>query len=480
MIKKHYLKTLLFSLSILTFSTGCVSPQLSPINAHTLKGDFKAAAIAADKGKNLKSKLDESNQLPTLYAGNSYLYSKDYKTSLKRLDEAEKIIKFHNEEILLGSTGDLIAQLLLNDSMIDYHASITESIMVNTYKAIDYMALGDMKNARIEFNRAIDRQRRAKETYAKIVSKIRKAIKEKEKKVSKENKENKKDKKTKSQMLPMDIAKTSNDSNFKNMLDKRYPMLKSYKVYPDFINPFTNYLAGIFFATQKDYTKSADILKEVYGMLPNNKIAKNDFMMVEKILDGKKSKNLNYVWVIYANGLSPKKEQFKINAPLFIVTNKISYTGIALPKMKLQQLATKDLSLYHNHKLLGTTKRLASMDRVVLTEFKYSYNDIVTRAIFSALLKTYVQYEVGKRAGEYASLAAGFLQSYLTKADTRIWKNLPKEYQVLKVKMPKSKNLTLNIGSKKIDLDLRDAKNAIIFVRKPTLTSQVSYSVIKL
>ncbi|MEA1915937.1 MAG: hypothetical protein U9N42_00245, partial [Campylobacterota bacterium] len=142
--------------------------------------------------------------------------------------------------------------------------------------------------------------------------------------------------------------------------------------------------------------------------------------------------------------------------------------------------ATKNLSVFENGKLVSTTKSFASMDRVILTEFKYSYKYIVARAVFGALIKTYLQYEAGRQLGQYGALAAGLVQFALTQADTRGWNNLPKEYQVARVAMPKSKKLQLHVGAQSIDVELGKAKNAIVFVRMPTATSKVSYNVIKL
>lgn len=479
---QKYLKYALFSLSIISISTGCTSinaPAISLAHEATLSGNYRVAAIESDKEKDLESELDESNQLQTLYAGNSYLYANDYKNSLKRLDEAERIIKYHDEKILLGSTGDLIAQLLLNDTVVDYHATMTDAIIVNTYKAIDYMALGKMDEARVELNRAIDRQRRAKETYSALINKQNEAISQKETDEKAKIASNRTSDKRKKSTLSLDISKTIGNSEIDKMLANKYPTLNQFEKYPEFINPFTNYLAGIFFATQKDYIKSADILKEVHGMTPNSKAVKADLVMVENILDGKK-KRINNVWIIYSNGLAPKKEEFRVDVPLFLFTNKVLYTGIALPKMVTQNLATKNLTVFNKDKLISTTQSFASMDRVILTEFQYGYRDVVTRTLFSTLIKTYLQYQLQEELGQYAGLALGLFQALTTRADTRTWENLPKEYQISRITMPKDKRLELKVGTQSINIDLGLAQNAIVFVRMPSALSQVSYTLIRL
>ena len=493
-MSENIIKQSAYVISVIALFSGCAVPELKIPgvsesgyeSAHkaTMDGNFTLAAECSDKDKDFKSKLDESNQLPTLYSGNSYMYCNDYESSLKRLEEAEAIVKYHNEEILLGSAGDLIAQLLLNDAVIDYHATMNDAIMLNTYKAINYMALGEMGKARIEFNRAIDRQRRAKETYAKLISKKQEAMNKKQ--ADEKNKleaKNKSETKKKSN-VSLDFDKTLKNPEIDKMIANKYPSLNNFEKYPDFVNPFTNYMAGIFFATQKDYLKSADILKEVYGMSKKSKHVKEDLVMVENILDHKKTNGkkttVNNVWVVYSNGLAPKKEQFRIDVPLFLFTDKISYTGISLPKMVQQELATKNLTVFNKNKLLSQSESFASMDRVVLTEFEYGYKDVVTRAVFSSLIKTYMQYELQRNMGAMAGLAAGVFQRLSTQADTRTWGNLPKEYQISRIKMPKDKSIQIKVGSENINLDLGDSKNAIVFVRKPSAVSKASYSVIKL
>jgi hypothetical protein len=476
-------KNSLYIFAILALLTGCMGNSgPSPKYKAACVGDHTLSALEADKEKDLESELDEAHQLSTLYAGNAYFYAGNYETSLKRLDEAERIIKYHQEEILLGSVGDLVAQMLLNDAVIDYHATITDRIMVNTYKAMSYMALGQMDEARIEFNRAIDRQRRAKETYAKLIGKYKEAMSEKEKSTKAQaqaKQQNSRNPKVKKESVSFDLDKTANNPQVDAMIARSYPLINQFEVYPEFINPFTNYMAGIFFATQKDYTKASGILKEVYGMSPNSEAVKSDFVKVENILNGKQEK-FNNVWIIYANGLAPKKEQYKINIPLFLFSSKVRYTGIALPKLVTQKRASANLNVFNQNKLLSTSSTFADMDRVILTEFKYGYQDVVTRAIFSTMIKTYIQYELNENFGQYAGMAAGIFQALTTKADTRVWGNLPKEYQVAKVDMPEDRQLKISVASQVIDIDLGEANNAIVFVRLPTPTAKISYNVVKL
>ncbi|MDA7817972.1 hypothetical protein N9A28_07265 [Sulfurimonas sp.] len=459
--------------------TGCISNMTAAIGIDStnakaqdekfIAGAYGEAAALACEDKDKEAKLDEANLLPTLYAGNSLLFDHNYTGSLALLNESEEIIKFHHEEAIAGNIADYIAKLAINDAAIDYHATINESIMVNTYKAIDYMALGKFGSARIELNRAIDRQRRAKNTYAKLIGQQKKAINKKKKEKEVKGKDGKKN---------TGFSKTLSNAKIKDALKKNYSNLDQFKAYPDFVNPFTTYLAGLYFAIQGDYSKSSSLLKQTYGMT-KNKTVKSDFKMVEKALSGRKVRD-KYVWVIYENGLGPIKSQFKINIPMYLFPSaNIPYVGIALPKLETRNQATPYLSVFSQNKELAKTSIVGEMDRVVKTEFKYSYNDVLTRAVLSAIIKAYAQHELSKHAGIMGKIGGGITTFLTTQADTRNWMNMPKDFQVARVKMPKSKKLTLKAGTQNLDVEIgKKAKHAIVHVRIPTAVSKPSVSVI--
>ncbi len=426
-----------------------------------ISGDYMASAQISVKEKSKTAEIDDANLLATLQAANSYLFAKEYRSSIALLDEAESIIKFHHQKSIAGSVSDYLTGVMLNDAARDYQASISESIMVNTYKALDYMILGDFEKARVEFNRAVDRVRRAKETYAELIAKQKEAIAQK-----------KRDQRSSA------IDNTLNNRQVNSIISQNYSSLGEYEAYPEFVNPFTLYLAGLFFAIEGDYAKSSSLLKEVYGMVPQNKTVESDFEMVEYALAGKTIKE-RYVWVVYENGLGASKSEFKINIPVYLASNKVIYTGIALPKMRKGVSAGDGISVVSNTKTLSKTSVVGDMDSVIFTEFNYSYNDILTRAIFSAALKTYAQYEA-KRDNPYIGLATAAFQLLTTHADIRSWNTLPKDFQVTRVKIPQSNNLLLKTGVHSIDVELsKSAKHAIVYVKIPTATSKPSVTVIE-
>jgi hypothetical protein len=454
----------------LTFSA-CVSSMAASIGIDTtgLKeqgqefaaGHYKQAAKIAIENKDTEKEIDEEHLLSTLNGANTLLYAKDYATSISLFNDAERSIKFHREELLTSTTSDYLAKILLNDAAIDYHASIWDTVLVNTYKSISYMAQGRMQEARVELNRAIDRQRRAKEEYSIHIKKQEKAIAKKKRSESAE------------------FSKSMENPKLNGIIENSYSNLYNFQAYPDFINPFTTYLAGIFFTIDGDLSKASLLLKNAYGMMPKNKTAKDDFIMVEEALNNGRSIKNKYVWIIYENGLGPIKTQFKVNIPLYMVSSNVSYTGLALPKLKNRNIATIDMSIYEGSKLLSKTQNIADMDRVIQTEFKYRYKYIVARALMSTILKTNAQYQIYRKLGVLAGLGASIFQFATTQSDTRIWSTVGKEFQIARVNMPSSRKLVLKAGKNNIDVSLgENAKHSIIYVRIPTANSIPSVSVI--
>ena len=95
----------------------------------------------------------------------------DYEKSNSYFDAAEELYKQNVDlEGAMHKSGAYAASFFTNDNARDYQGNVYEAIMLNVYKGLNYMSLGDFAAARVEFNRAIDRQRRAKELFAEEIA----------------------------------------------------------------------------------------------------------------------------------------------------------------------------------------------------------------------------------------------------------------------------------------------------------------------
>lgn len=420
----------------------------------------ESTQLALDKQKNLLGKQDSGNLLWALQAAASSRAASDYETSSELFDQCEVIMKKYDEEGALKDAANYAAQLVVNDTFLDYRGQVYDGVMVNTYKALNFMAMGKIDDARIEMNRADDRQRRAVEYFAKDIQTRNEAV------------EKKKEENAASAAF---IEKALTNPDLQASLTKKYPELEQWETYPDFVNPFTTYLQGLLLflvgEDLQDLSKARDSFRRVVGMT-RNPLVGEDLAVLESVLETKISRDAlpATVWVVFENGLGPIKDERRIDIPMFF--EKIKYVGIALPSLKFRDSALSTLLVGDGIKTLAETKTLSNMDRVVQSEFKKEFPGIVTRAVLSTALKSYAQYEAGREFGQLGSLAAGLYQAATTQADVRNWTALPKEFQIARLERPANGTLSFRApesGSGEIlSIDLPQAQFAIVYVKIPS------------
>jgi len=445
--------------------------KLSAFNTLYSSGQYLDAASLELQEKG-DGEFNQSYLLQMLQAGAALRYARKYPQSTELFDECEAVIKYFNEQLFISDAGSAIVSVLVNDASLGFRGAEYDWVMVNTYKALNFWKMGKNDLARIEFNRALDRQRRAKERFAQEISKMKEEI---NKRQIEENRRAERNRTAK-----MDINRTVSNPEIGKILKKRYSSLYAFRVYPDFINPFTTYMAGLFFLSEGDYAKAATLLKETYGMVEENPIVADDFATVEKILDGKRAEG-HYTWIIFENGLGPDKEEFRVDLPILLVTNRVRYVGIALPKLRFRSQAFPYLFVRNDGKERAKTMPLASMDRVIQTEFKMRYPLIVTRAVTSMLLKIYAQYLAQKEFGNIGGLLAAVYQLATTAADIRMWTALPKEFQVAKIVNSEGGPVTIATPDGKVyNVAVPKKKNSLIYVKIPKRGTRAAIYVMEL
>ena len=125
--------------------------------------------VAEYAEKKVNNWLREVDLFWALQAASARRNLGDYAKSNAWFDVAEKQYKAYNEDDILDTALSGIASILINDQAVAYKGEVYDGVLMNTYKAMNYMALADYKSARVEFNRALDRQRRAKITFAQEI-----------------------------------------------------------------------------------------------------------------------------------------------------------------------------------------------------------------------------------------------------------------------------------------------------------------------
>ncbi len=461
-------------LAAIALGSGCqtLAPtaKMADFNQLYTAGDYQAAASSALQSAGGLATDKKPELLWSLQAGTALAASGQFALSNQMFDAAEDLAKEEDTEHLARKGLEKLTATLVNNNLNRYSPTVYDGVMVNTYKALNSMFLADAQSARIEFNRAADRQRRAEEHFRSKIQAQKKKLSEEQAKTEKP--------------APVDALKP-NRAEAEQTVYQAYPELQDWQVYPDFVNPYTDYLHGLYFmlgsSDKDDLGKARDSLRRVAGMNPNNKAVKTDLQVVNNLMRGtwQKRKLNPAVWVIFENGQGPEIEELLVPIPLFLVNDKIEYAQLALPKLKLRDQAYGHLELFAGNKSLGRTEQLASLDRVVQTEFKKEFPYKVTEAVISTIAKGAIQYEARRQGGLLGSLAAGVYQAATTRADTRIWSALPKEVQVARIRPPANRKLTIkNPGlPAPLEVELPDAQFSIVYVKASAPGSQPVFQI---
>ena len=459
----NHILCLFFILAL--FIAGCNAPKSSLLKFNAaFKTDYSKCSNLENSIQIAQSKISKSKNpkgedlLWSMQLGCLERIKQNHRQSNDYFDKSEQMLNFFDYQ---NKATDSVAAMAVSENIIPYIGEEYDGIMVNTYKALNFMTLGENELARVEFNRALDRQRRAKENFTKEIAKLQKKLEKEQEKEDSHVKEN------------------VDNPEIKQLIADRYPGLDNFKAYPDFINPFTTYIAGIFFNLVGDHSKAAPLLKEAYGMVSDNEYLAQDIAITEQILDGQKEL-IDTIWVIFENGMGPVKEEFRIDIPLFAETKKVKYVGIALPKLEFRGQAYPCLSIKaadHDY----TTKQVADMDRVIQTEFNKDFKGILTRAIISTTSKAVAQYALEKKGDSSSTLASFLVAAYsfaTTAADVRIWTTLPKDFQVARFPMPADRLITINPpGGESFQIEIPPCKNSLVYVRIPFRSAKPVYDI---
>ena len=436
-------------------------------------GQYQAAADTALTAKAFNAEGESSDLLWALKSGSALSASGQFDTSNKVFDSAEEMIKEEDLEGLGRKGVEKVASVLVNNSMNRYTPNVYDGVFVNTYKALNDIFLEDPQNARIELNRAADRQRRAAEAFKKGIEEQKEKLAEEKKEAGTEDSAN----------SALDFDK-SKKASFDKVYEA-YPELEEWAAYPDYVNPYTDYIHGLYFMLngkdRGDFGKARDSIRRVAGMAPKNKTVRADLQMINNLARGRWHKrNIKpKVWVLFENGEAPALDETVIPLPLFLVSSKVDYAQLALPKLKMRDKAYDYMEVKSGKTKLGRTNQLADIDRVVQTEFKKNFPYKVTEAVTSSLIKAFIQYKMKEQAGLAGSLLSAVYQAATTHADTRSWTTLPKEVQVLRFNKPRNGKVQLNAPGLPVPLDIKmpDKRFIIIHVRAAGPASIPSYQV---
>lgn len=426
----NFIKSLIFALFCALSFSACAS-----------MGDIATLEVLYYDGKN----VGDSYSYAKKYADDDFLWALQSGILAYQLGESTNANEYLNgaEVFFEGTSGEnafnsgfkSFASIIISNGMFEYNGAFYESVFVNHYKALNAIMTGDFQSARVEFNRANDRQRRAKDYFSDYISKRDESISESKGEYGE---------KTQSVDLDKSYEKAT------SIYGAHYQNLRRFKAFEGYVNPYISYISGIFFLAQKDYTKAQNLLKESYA-ITNNKAILQDIAILEKrkrdlVAEGGKF----YTWIIIEEGRIPKKEEIRFDLPLFFLNAGVLSFNIALPVLRESYAYSTNYNVKSNAKDKPIKAfEIADISPLVANEFNIELPYIITTALLSSSYKAYLQYALSENLGFLGALGGAIFSHFSTNADIRSVRILPLRFYALRIPNENG-DFTLHNGSYKL------------------------------
>ena len=446
-------------------ATGCKTYQeqnrvIQYWNQGNLTNAVVEATKQADKNANNKDAIIWRLEQGAVLRANG-----QYEDSNKAFEAAQGKIDDYAQKAKVRLSQETGA-LLSNQAELDYEGRAYDGIMLNTYRALNYLALGEPDKARPELIRAYQRQQDAVQDNQKRIEKVQDE--------AAQNKDS------------AAIKRAQNDPGLQSQIQNASTNLNDLKPYAAYVNPFTVYLDGLFFMTDaadnSDLERARKSFERVVDFAPDNHYVKQDLTMVDGLINGQPLAPTTFV--IFETGCAPVRDQVRISIP--IIVTKVSYIGAAFPTLKPQGNYVPGLTVTADGKNFGTSL-VSDMDSVIGLDFKNEMPIVITKTIAATVVKGVAAYAANQAAGqqnEWAGLltqiGTAIYQAAVNIADERTWTTLPKQFQAchfptppdrrIELKTPgERQNMPVTIGGGTINLIYVKSINA----NSPLLVSQM-------
>ncbi len=414
-------------------------------------GEYDAASAVVGGETGLD--YPEGQLLSSLHSAMALRAAGRFDASQVAFDRAESQLLWKSDSI--ASVQDLLAAgltLVGNDLMVSYRGTIYEGVMVNTYKATDAVMIGDTARARVELNRAHQRQANAVDQLAAKVQALR------------------------AQEEDEDEHRESIDRSLGEAMEpdgavaRRLKAVESLGAYRDLRNPFTDWLHGAFRLATGEANRASDLFRNAAALDgARNRHVLADFAVAERAASGTAAAG-DRVWVVHEDGTGPYLRQFRFDLPVFLDRDSFLIVSMALPDLRPGTSASGPLRLSSGGEDYRT-ETLLNVDRYAATEFRAGYDAVVGKAVAGTVIRTLLQiavHEETKDAGTLGSII-GFVTpiaaAVVTQADTRIWRALPHAIGIASLPRPADGRIRVTAGDHTVDVRLPSGRFVLVQVK---------------
>ena len=360
--------------------------------------------------------------------------------------EAEKLIE--DWETRARSDPNLLLQdlgsVLVNDKVRVYQGHDFEKVMLTTRIAMSYLAVGDLRNARVAIKRAHEREA--------VIATFRERQYER---IGAEN---------------------SDDASIKNINDlPGYPVAtlddpQVTQLKNSYQSAFSHYLAGFIYEVLGERGLAAPGYRQAIELQPSIDLGRHALASLDRNLDNPDESKTDLL-VVFEDGLSPAKSTIRLDVP---INTDEGFVLLPLSFPAFNSAAEgNDITSFD---LTGASIELKNQNVDVMTNIdlfsrralRDDFPFILLRAITRGSLKATLQSALNKQDKTGISAELARIGGLVTEeADERIWRSLPKRISLARTAIEHGDYemfIQSQYGSKKIKMKV-DGRYAILFVR---------------
>jgi hypothetical protein len=448
--------------------TGCVSSY--PESNASFRASFESGAHT-DASKLAAKQADDPDDPSTLVwlleLGMAQRASGQNAEAVKALDRAEALVNAYDSQPELSLSGEGFSALS-NPYVLTYRGRNADRIFASTYLALCHLESGDIDRARVALNRTLFRIEDARRLADR-----RTAIAREEGEAAAAE-----DEALRQRLASPEVVAAAQGTR---------ESFGALPTYADAVNPAAAWLHGIFFLHTaegpSDLERARKSLQLVNAVAPGNAAVRADLALAEagQARPGP-GPGRTLVYVLHENGSAPHWGQESVVLPLLYFNVDTPMVSFALPTLRPVPAVGDSLSISWGAGPGGSTAPLASVDAMMLAEFREEWPSVSTRAVASATIKGLAAYAANRAAREHArrnsdnsgaqflylaTLMTTNLYAGIAQADTRSWSSLPKELRNLRLEAPKGAQLSLSgacLGTP-VGVKLPEAKVVLLTVR---------------
>lgn len=399
-------------LSAVVLLSGCSAfrnydSELAQTNQHLVSGNVDAALTLLEKNNSGTDK-----DLLYYFEKGELLRAKgDLTASQTAWTSADQVVGQWEDSVKLD-TGKYLAQFgsfLVNDKVRRYEGYDYEKVMLTTQMALNLLAVNDFDGARTAIKRTHEREA--------VIADLR----DKEYLQSEEQAE-----------------KEGVKTQYKDLQGYPVASLDAPEVVGlknSYQSAFSHYLAGFVYEALGEKDLAAPGYRKAVELRPNTPLLEQALVNLDKKPSGKDDDS--DILIVVQSGLAPARDSIRIPLPLPI-SNNVVITPLSFPIIKPDTSTAPFAQIGVDGRQLDLTplNSITAMSRRALRD---DMPGIIVRTTVRAVTRGIAQKQINE-TNPLAGLAVGLTSAVLEGADTRTWRTLPDNTQVVRLRLKKGEH----------------------------------------